>query len=77
MAERGDGGSGEFAFTPEQQQLRAAVRKFCADTNDEAAVRRLMEAEGFVVNPEEWWHFDFRDWKNYAIGNVAFDRIRG
>jgi D-alanyl-D-alanine dipeptidase len=41
-----------------------------------ALLRRLMEAEGFIVNPEEWWHFDYRDWKNYAIGNVTFDRIR-
>ena len=37
--------AGEFAFTPEQHQLRAAVRKFCADNVDEAAVRRLMESE--------------------------------
>ncbi|WP_319429057.1 acyl-CoA dehydrogenase family protein [Mycobacterium sp. RTGN5] len=35
----------EFRFTEEQQQLRAAVRKFCADNFDESTVRRLMEAE--------------------------------
>lgn len=35
----------EFQFTEEQQQLRAAVRKFCADNFDESAVRRLMESE--------------------------------
>jgi D-alanyl-D-alanine dipeptidase len=42
-----------------------------------ALLRRLMEAEGFAVNPEEWWHFDYKDWKSYPIGNVAFDRISG
>ncbi len=36
---------GEFAFTPEQQQLRTAVRRFCAENFDEATVRRLMESE--------------------------------
>jgi alkylation response protein AidB-like acyl-CoA dehydrogenase len=36
--------SAEFRFTEEQQQLRAAVRKFCADNFSEAAVRRLMES---------------------------------
>ena len=36
---------GEFAFTPEQQQLRTAVGKFCAENFDEATVRRLMESE--------------------------------
>jgi D-alanyl-D-alanine dipeptidase len=41
-----------------------------------ALLRRLMESEGFTVNPEEWWHFDYKDWKSYAIGNVPFDRIR-
>jgi D-alanyl-D-alanine dipeptidase len=41
-----------------------------------ALLRRLMEAEGFTVNPEEWWHFDYKDWKDYAIGNVTFDKIR-
>ena len=41
-----------------------------------ALLRRLMEAEGFAVNPEEWWHFDYGGWRRYAIGNVAFDRIR-
>ena len=35
----------EFAFTAEQQQLRTAVRKFCAENNDEATVRRLMESQ--------------------------------
>jgi len=41
-----------------------------------ALLRRTIEAEGFTVNPEEWWHFDFKDWKNYAIGNVSFENIR-
>jgi D-alanyl-D-alanine dipeptidase len=41
-----------------------------------ALLRRLMEAQGFAVNPEEWWHFDYKDWRRYAIGNVPFERIR-
>ena len=40
-----------------------------------AVLRRAMEAQGFVVNPTEWWHFDYKDWRQYAIGNVTFDRI--
>lgn len=40
-----------------------------------ALLRRAMEAEGFTVNPTEWWHFDYRDWKDYAIGNVRFERL--
>jgi D-alanyl-D-alanine dipeptidase len=40
-----------------------------------AVLRRVMEAQGFTVNPTEWWHFDYKDWRQYAIGNVTFDRI--
>lgn len=35
----------EFSFTGEQQQLRAAVRKFCAESFDEPTIRRLMESD--------------------------------
>ena len=38
-------------------------------------LRRHMEAEGFTVYEFEWWHFDYRDWKSYAIGNVRFEDI--
>jgi D-alanyl-D-alanine dipeptidase len=39
-------------------------------------LREAMEAEGFTVYEAEWWHFDYKDWKQYRIGNVAFDRIQ-
>jgi D-alanyl-D-alanine dipeptidase len=35
-------------------------------------LRRLMEAEGFAVNPNEWWHFDYKDWEKYAIYDISF-----
>lgn len=38
-------------------------------------LRRLMEAEGFTVNPNEWWHFDYKDWQEYAIYDIAFSEI--
>ena len=38
-------------------------------------LRRVMEHEGFTVNPNEWWHFDYKDWKSYPIMNLPFDRI--
>jgi D-alanyl-D-alanine dipeptidase len=41
-----------------------------------ALLRRLMEGEGFTVNPDEWWHFDYKDWQRYAIGNIVFDQIK-
>jgi len=41
-----------------------------------ALLRRVLEAEGFMVNPSEWWHFDFRDWQRYQILNTPFEEIR-
>ncbi len=39
-------------------------------------LRRLMEDEGFTVNSNEWWHFDYKDWEKYAIYDIAFSDIR-
>ncbi|HTK37721.1 MAG TPA: M15 family metallopeptidase [Pyrinomonadaceae bacterium] len=38
-------------------------------------LRKLMEAEGFTVNSNEWWHFDHKDWEKYAIYDIAFSEI--
>ncbi|MDP6468158.1 MAG: serine hydrolase [Pirellulaceae bacterium] len=40
-------------------------------------LRRTMEAEGLTIYEYEWWHFDFKDWKKYRIGNVTFEEILG
>jgi D-alanyl-D-alanine dipeptidase len=38
-------------------------------------LRRAMEQQGFQVFDSEWWHFDYRDWPNYGIGNIPFEKI--
>ena len=35
-------------------------------------LRRLMEDAGFTVNPNEWWHFDYKNWQDYAIYDISF-----
>lgn len=40
-----------------------------------ALLHRAMVAQGFIQNPSEWWHYDYQSWRDYAIGNLAFDRI--
>lgn len=39
-------------------------------------LRRTLEAEGFTVFEVEWWHFDWKDWREYPIGNMPFERLR-
>jgi D-alanyl-D-alanine dipeptidase len=36
-------------------------------------LRKLMENAGFTINPNEWWHFDYKDWEKYAIYDISFD----
>lgn len=48
--------------TPEQRRLRDYLRAH-------------MEAEGFSVYEFEWWHFDYKDWKSYAIQNATFEQL--
>jgi D-alanyl-D-alanine dipeptidase len=38
-------------------------------------LRAAMEAEGFTVEPNEWWHFNYRDWREYPILDVPFSAI--
>lgn len=38
-------------------------------------LRVTMETEGFTVNEYEWWHFDFKDWKQYPILNLSFAEL--
>ena len=41
-------------------------------------LRHAMEREGeFFVYPEEWWHYDFKDSKHYAVQNIPFSAIGG
>jgi serine beta-lactamase-like protein LACTB len=39
-------------------------------------LRSVMQAEGFTVYEEEWWHFDYKDWKRYPILNKTFEELK-
>ena len=38
-------------------------------------LRDAMEAHRFSVYEAEWWHFDYKDWREYPIMNVSFGEI--
>ncbi len=40
-------------------------------------LRGAMEAEGFTVLTNEWWHFDHGDWRRYPVLDVTFEVIEG
>jgi zinc D-Ala-D-Ala dipeptidase len=40
-------------------------------------LRQAMEKDGyFFVYPEEWWHYDYKDFRDYAIQNIPFSAIK-
>ena len=49
--------------TEEQRRLRALLLT-------------AMEAQGFAVYEFEWWHFDYKDWKEYPVMNVKFEDLK-
>jgi CubicO group peptidase (beta-lactamase class C family)/D-alanyl-D-alanine dipeptidase len=42
---------------------------------DRAVLRNAMDAEGFAVYEYEWWHFDYKDWREYPILNLTFEQL--
>jgi zinc D-Ala-D-Ala dipeptidase len=38
-------------------------------------LRKVMESHDFTVEPNEWWHFNYRDWQEYPILDIAFSAI--
>jgi zinc D-Ala-D-Ala dipeptidase len=57
-----------------------AYADYTGGTAGERSLRTLlrdaMERQGFKVNPTEWWHFDYKDWKQYPILNVKFEDLK-
>ncbi|MCY7374673.1 MAG: hypothetical protein LH472_01715, partial [Pyrinomonadaceae bacterium] len=45
-------------------------------TKNRDTLRAAMEAEGFTVNDNEWWHFDYKDWQDYAIYDIPFSAVK-
>ena len=56
-----------------------AYADYAGGTADErerrAILRQAMEKQGFTVYAQEWWHFDYKDWKQYPIGNLKFQDL--
>ncbi len=53
--------AGATAGIPEDRRLRRD------------RLRAAMEAEGFVVNPKEWWHYSVRDARAFPLLDVPLD----
>jgi D-alanyl-D-alanine dipeptidase len=79
LYERAGGKEVRMPSTYDEFSVRASPR-YPGGTPRERRMRELlrsaMEAEGFRVDPGEWWHYDFRDWKRYRILDLPFGGLR-
>jgi zinc D-Ala-D-Ala dipeptidase len=61
------------------EMTERAYADYPGGTDDERALRALlrevMEKQDFKVIPDEWWHFDYKDWKKYPIQNARFEDL--
>jgi D-alanyl-D-alanine dipeptidase len=48
--------------TPEERRTRGLLRS-------------AMVAEGFTIEPSEWWHYDYHAWAEYPILDVPFEQL--
>jgi D-alanyl-D-alanine dipeptidase len=57
---------------------RAAARYTGGTASQRASrdlLRELMTSEGFSVNPDEWWHFDFKVWHSFRVLDIPFEKL--
>ena len=73
--------TGELVKMPseyDEMTERAHINYECATAEAKRLrelLRAAMSAEGFAVYEPEWWHYDYKDWRRYRIGNVPFEKI--
>jgi len=78
LYDRATGAEVKMPSTYDEFSERAAAR-YAGGTTEERRLRDLliavMSAGGFRVESDEWWHFDYKDWKLYRVLNIPFDAI--
>ena len=45
------------------------------ETANRAILEKAMVAEGFIGMSNEWWHFDYQDWAQYPVLDIAFEDL--
>ncbi len=36
----------------------------------------IMQAFGFTIYPDEWWHFDYQNWGNFPLMDIPFNELK-
>jgi D-alanyl-D-alanine dipeptidase len=60
-------------FTPKANPNNSEVPKNAQ--NNRQVLIDVMKKYGFSVFLTEWWHYDFKDWKNFKLMDIAFEEL--
>ncbi|MCP6379655.1 hypothetical protein NL466_28595, partial [Klebsiella pneumoniae] len=41
-----------------------------------ALLINTMQRHGFTVFHNEWWHYDFKDWRQYPLMDIRFEDLK-
>ncbi|QNL51252.1 M15 family metallopeptidase [Olivibacter sp. SDN3] len=61
------------AFTPQAHADYPDLPKEIRENR--ALLKAVMTKHGFRVYPEEWWHFDYKNWSDFELLDIAFDDL--
>ncbi|AKQ47082.1 hypothetical protein TH63_17855 [Rufibacter radiotolerans] len=39
-------------------------------------LKKTMQRHGFTVYAEEWWHYDFNDWRKFPLMDIRFEDLK-
>lgn len=60
-------------FTEKAHAYNPTVSKEVAANRD--LLQQVMTKHGFEILDTEWWHFDYKDWKNYPILDIPLEAL--
>jgi D-alanyl-D-alanine dipeptidase len=46
------------------------------ERHNRKTLQGIMVWAGFEIFPTEWWHFDYRGWREWPLWNLSFDELR-
>lgn len=65
--------TGFDSFTPEAGSSYPNLSPIAL--KNRTILQHVMEKHGFSKIPNEWWHFDYKNWQNYPSLSIDFDHL--
>lgn len=66
-----------FVFAPPAHQNYNGPELTQEQIDNREFLKHLMMKHGFTTISHEWWHFDYKNWRNYKPLNYQFSEIPG